>query len=149
MEYKYLLKQQSGSNEIDKDINNKNKYKKILDNLLGISSRDNAIFFKFNDINDDLLNFLSPEQVVDVFNKPKFRLKIERQNIKEITAKLDKINNFNSLLEFVEEIQINKKRKFITTIKKYFDNPNIEELIEIKKSIKNALKAEESDFLKK
>ena len=149
MEYKYLLKQQSGSNEIDKDINNKNKYKKILDNLLGISSRDNAIFFKFNDINDDLLNFLSLEQVVDVFNKPKFRLKIERQNIKEITAKLDKINNFNSLLEFVEEIQINKKRKFITTIKKYFDNPNIEELIEIKKSIKNALKAEESDFLKK
>lgn len=149
MEYKYLLKQQNEYSDINKEITNKNKYKKILDNLLGISSRDNAIFFKFNDINDDLLNFLSPEQVVDVFNKSKFRLKIDRQNTKELIDKLDRISNFESLSNFIDNIQINKKRKLKDLIKKYFNSSSKEDLKEVKQAIKSALKQEEADFLKK
>ncbi len=56
------------------------KYSKILNNLLGISSRgDYAVFTKLNSLNTDLLKLIDYNDINTVFNKPKFKIKLKKE----------------------------------------------------------------------
>lgn len=124
------------------DLQNKNKYKKILDNLLNISSRDSSIFFKENKINTDLFQILDENDIKEIATNSKFKIKLKKIDSNVLIEELQQMNDYNELYKFVSKIKISNKTKLKNEIKKKaFD------LASFKDAIKEGITNEEKSFI--
>ena len=87
------------------DLLEKNpEYKRMLNNLLGISSRDNATFSSGKTNNIDLSYLLSDSDLKKAFNKESFSLVITNEKGDLL---INELSGVNTALEFIETVEEN------------------------------------------
>ncbi|VEU70367.1 DEAD/DEAH box helicase [Mycoplasmopsis glycophila] len=102
-------------------INNQNKYKVILDNLLEVSNNDSAIFTKVNDKDYfDILSLMTLDEFKRICNEEAFEVSLYEIGLSKVITKLKASNN-------VEE--------FVNVLKNW-TNISSEEIAQIKANYK-------------
>ena len=95
-------KTESALIDIDKKIEIKPVYKKMLNNLLGIGTRDNSIFCQSKFNNMDLFNLLSAHNYQKIFSKKNFNIEISDLDIDQIVRDLHDATNENEFIEIID-----------------------------------------------
>ncbi|MCK5867465.1 MAG: hypothetical protein KAG14_03625, partial [Mycoplasmataceae bacterium] len=92
---------------IDEKICIKPEYKKMLNNLLGISSRDNSTFSSSKIKNIDLYNILSEDDIQKIFTKNKFEVEISTLKNDNVILDLMESNDIDEFMEISDGNSIN------------------------------------------
>lgn len=91
----------------DKDTNShKSQYQKMLNNLLGISNHDNAIFTKSRSVNYDLNKFLLTPEYENIFKTRSFKVELAATKMDEVIKALDEIDNVDEFLHEIDNLAI-------------------------------------------
>ncbi len=97
------------------------KYSKILNNLLGINNRgDYAVFTKLNSLNIDLLKIIKPEKIETIFNKDKFKIKIEKAYLSNSQKTKQDID-----LDSLEATYLTKWKRYIKQVNETYQQTSI------------------------
>ncbi|WKX02577.1 AAA domain-containing protein [Candidatus Mycoplasma mahonii] len=126
---------------VNKKLENRPEYKKMLNNLLGIGNRDNAIFSSSKINNMDLLSLLSPSDYKKIFKSETFKVEITNTN-DDIAIK--SLISSKTIDEFIWFADNNAIYISITDRKLLEDN-----FIDNKVGIINKLKKQKNKFIAK
>lgn len=88
---------------VEDKLKNNPVYQKMLNNLLGISNRDNAVCASSKTDNFDLKQLLSASAFSKIFTQKTFTVKIENKKDYQLIEKLSDIDNFYDFVETAEE----------------------------------------------
>lgn len=104
-------------------LEQKNKYRKLLNNLLGIQNSDSAIFSKLNTNNLDLTKLITNEEIEKIFTKEDFSIKLSfKKTLKSKTSTINdeyRNQNFDN-----ESIEIIKWKRYVKLINETFEQTN-------------------------
>ena len=87
---------------IDQKIENRPEFKKMLNNLLGIANRDNAVFMSIKISNFDLKTLLDEKDFNKVLNNESFTVEIKNVQDNVVIKDLELTDNFDDFINITD-----------------------------------------------